>query len=170
MRVSDALCDHQRAGNNYFPHVWVGSDELAEELGMDEANVRRALRKLRQLGLLSVELGGGRLPATKNHKGKANTYRLGPACGRQIKGVAGDPLKPSETGSAVTPYPAASELHTGSAVTPHPSGVLRTPPGDRGKRTVALTGDPPPIQLSPEAITPHRFRDRVFRALSRGSG
>ena len=92
LRVCDALCDHQRAGHSYFPHVWVGHDELALELGMDEANVRRAIRWLIGRRLVTSEAGGGRLSGTKSNRGKANTYRLGAACGRDIKGVTRDPL------------------------------------------------------------------------------
>lgn len=170
LRICKALCDHQRGRH---PVVYMATDQLCEELGMEKRNAKRAVRQLERAGLLRVVLGGGRQGVPRGHEGKANTYILGAALAGDvealIKGVRGDTLSTQTRVSVVTPYPRAAEITKGVAVDTPPLGSRSDPSGDRGKGTVALTGDSPLIEPS-ETSTPHRFRDLVRRLYDREQG
>jgi len=169
LRVCNALCSHQRGRH---PVVYLATDALAEELGMEKRNVKRAIRQLERAGLLRVIIGGGRQPVPEGHHGKANTYILGPSLAGDveavIKGVRLDTLSARTRVSGVTPYPETPELINSVRGDTPPLRGTSYPSGGSGERTAALTGGSSPAEPSP-TIAPHRLRD-LFRGLSLGKG
>jgi hypothetical protein len=161
IQLCKALCDRQKG---YHPEVIASTYDLAEELGMDRRNLYRETRLLIRAGLLRVVIGGGRLPAPRGAAGRADVYQLGPVVAPQIEGILNsvtqDAVSTQQTASHTTLY--RRRARSANSVTqdaPTPLGVLRTPSGDTGERTAALTGGSSPAELSSPTIAPHRFRD-----------
>jgi hypothetical protein len=163
LRVCLALCARQR-GRDWYPHVIVSLDELAALAGFppymnkkagkplsDHGSLRRALRRLVEAGLLTVEPGAGKVPNKTSRK--ASIYRLGPA----VLGVAEMPLE----GVAEMPplVDAAVDRMGVKNATPRTLSLSNEREGDRGGMSAALTGGSSPIKSLPEAIAPRRFRD-----------
>lgn len=149
--VCKALCDHQKG---LFPVVFVSTRQLAEELGMDRRHVQRDIRLLVRRGLLHVVIGGGRQAAPRGRESKANTYSLGPACGRRIEallhGASGGAVSGPDSAPPMAPYRSPERSQNGATHGAlNPSGLLRNPPGDRGKRTA---GSRRRAVLSPDAL------------------
>ena len=141
-----ALAEHQRGR---YPEVFVGTEELAEELGIDRRNLQKDLRRLERHGLIKAITGGGRLVASKT--GRANVYQLGAACAHDVEAVSTASKTTHLTASKTTQYPRVSPTRycvENDAPTP------RTPTeyfGGSGERTAALTSGPSPD--NPELFT-----------------
>lgn len=173
LQLCKALCDRQK---DYFPEVIVSTYELAEELGMDRRNLYQEVKLLVAAGLLHVVVGGGRLPPPRGRAGRADIYQLGPKVSSQVEtlinSVKDHAVSAPDTASPVTLYPRRVRSHNSvKDHAPTPYGVLRTPSGDTGERTAALTGGPTTIELSPPTVSPSRIHALLerFRPLNKES-
>lgn len=164
LRVCNALCVHQRG---HHPVVYVATDELCEELGMEKRNLKRAVRELERAGLLRILTGGGRQQVPQGRHGRANTYILGASLAGDvdavIKGVLGDTPPGQTRVSWVTPYPPAVEIINGVLGDTPPLRGTSYPFGGSGDMTAALTGGSPPAEPSSQPISTSKFRDLLER-------
>ena len=175
----DAIC----AIATYYPTATLGVESLSRRTGLSRRYVERMRNRLEAEGVIQLveQSTGGRFPDSerKDAPGRANVYALGPVVYRI-------PLKPeprpTDRGStpvyrprfgAVEPRPTdrgshPAEPRSGDPPTHALSADVRvqsTVSGEiggegGGKRTVALTGDPPPASPSP-TIAASRFRNLI---------
>jgi Mn-dependent DtxR family transcriptional regulator len=75
--------------------AWPSRAAIAEMVGTNEREVTRAIRRLRSLGLIDVEPGGG---IRKGKEGKTSTYRL-----RELPNLGAENLGSKEPGYSSTP-------------------------------------------------------------------
>jgi hypothetical protein len=158
LRLCKALCDHQRGR---FPEVIVGTEELAEELGVHRRNLWKLQQRLVRAGLVDIMIGGGRMPTSKT--GRADVYQLGPACGRNVEAVVTASKRMQLSASKRMQYRGASRTPNSIQTDAPTLRGTSYPFGGSGERTAALTGGSSPDQPSPAAVPPHRFRELLGR-------